>query len=133
MVRGGSPAWAAPAVTSAKTSATSVGRFSNAAARRGYLGATPLPRAGVGRCPVVELLIIVGLAFLGFFVVGAVMLHILVGLVLLPIKLAFALFKGFWLAILALPVLAVGAALVVAFVSVVLALGGAALLVAAIF
>lgn len=81
----------------------------------------------------IELLVLIGLVFLGVFVVGAVMLHILVGLVLLPIKLGFALFKGFLFAILAIPLAAVGFSIAVAFFSIVLALGGVAVLCALIF
>jgi hypothetical protein len=61
------------------------------------------------------------------------MLHILVGLVLLPFKLGFALFKGFMFVILAVPFLAVGVTIAVAFFSVLLALGGVAILCHVIF
>lgn len=76
----------------------------------------------------IELLVLIGLVILGVFVVGAVMLHILVGLVLLPFKLGFALFKGFLFAILAVPVAVVGFSFALAFCAVVLALGGVAVL-----
>ncbi len=81
----------------------------------------------------IELLLLIGLVLVAFFVVGAVMLHILVGLVLLPFKLGFALFKGLLFVVLAVPLLAVGFSVAIAFFSVLLALGGIAVLCHVIF
>jgi hypothetical protein len=109
------------------------GEFSNESTRPGYLESTRRVRAGIGRCVVMELLVLIGLVFIGVFVVGAVMLHILVGLVLLPIKLGFALFKGILFAIVAVPLAAVGLSLAVAFFSILVALGAVAFVCSVIF
>jgi hypothetical protein len=61
------------------------------------------------------------------------MLHILVGLVLFPVKLAFAVFKGLLFGLFAIPLAAVGLSFAIAVVAVVLALGAAALACAVLF
>jgi hypothetical protein len=67
---------------------------------------------------VVELLMVIGMVWFAVFVVGAVMLHILVGLVLLPFKLAFGLLQGLAWAALALPFVAFVAILGIAVASI---------------
>jgi hypothetical protein len=83
----------------------------------------------VGRCFVIELLLTVGLVVCGLFVVGAVIFHILVGLVLLPIKLVFVVF----FALFAIPLALMGASLVLGALSIALALGTVALICMALF
>lgn len=81
----------------------------------------------------IELLLIVGLVGFGFFVVGAVIFHILVALVLLPVKLAFAVFKGILFVLFAVPLAVIGASLVVGALSFALTLGAAVLFCIALF
>ena len=87
----------------------------------------------VGRWLVIELLLMVGLVVFGLLVMGAVIFHILVGLVLLPIKIAFVVFKGVLCALFAIPLAVLGASLVLGALSIALALGAVALVCTALF
>jgi hypothetical protein len=87
----------------------------------------------VGRCLVIEILLTVGLVVFALFVVGAVIFHILVGLVLLPVKLAFVVLKGTLFALFAIPLAVMAASLALGALSIVLALGAVARVCAALF
>jgi hypothetical protein len=76
-----------------------------------------------------ELLVLFAVGMLAAFLVGAVILHVLLGLILLPFKLGLAVLKGLLFAAFALPVAAVVLAVVVFIVSVALLGAGVCLLV----
>ena len=76
------------------------------------------------------------LAGVGLFValvVGVVMFHVLLALVLVPLKIGLLVFKGLLLALFALPAAVLGAALFAGLLAVAGALGVGALILSAIF
>ena len=81
----------------------------------------------------IELLVLAGVGLFVALVVGAVMLHVLLALILIPFKLGFLLLKGLFVGLVALPVAALGVALLVGMLAVAGVVGTAALILAAIF
>jgi len=81
----------------------------------------------------IELLVLAGVGLFVALVVGAVMLHVLLALILIPFKLGLLLLKGLFVGLVALPVAALGVALLVGMLAVAGVVGTAALILAAIF
>ncbi len=69
----------------------------------------------------------------GSILLGAFVLHAVLAIVLLPLKLGFALLKGVFAAVLVVPAIAVGVAVLIGFVAVGLSVGFAAMLLHLLF
>lgn len=80
-----------------------------------------------------ELLLLIGLLMLGVFVVGAVMLHILVGLILWPVSVVLAVCKGLFLTVFAIPLAAVGLSIAFIVISLTFVLGVIGMVFACVF
>lgn len=80
-----------------------------------------------------ELLLSIGLVILGVFIVGAVMLHILVGLILWPVHVALAVCKGLFFAVFAIPIAAIGLSIAAIVISLGVVLGVIGIVFACVF
>ena len=79
-----------------------------------------------------SVIILIGL-LVGSILLGAVLLNALLAIVLLPLKLGFALLKGVFAAVLFIPAIAVGAAVLIGFLAVGLSIGFVAMLLHLLF
>lgn len=80
-----------------------------------------------------EFFLLAGIGLFVALVVGAVMLNVLVGLILLPFKIGFMLLKGLFVALFAIPMAAVGFAVFLALLAVAGAIGVVVLILCALF
>lgn len=80
-----------------------------------------------------EFFLLAGIGLFVALVVGAVMLNVLVGLILLPFKIGFMLLKGLFVALFAIPMAAVGFTVFLALLAVAGAIGVVVLILSALF